>query len=131
MSENSVAEKTISHLKSRLDTAISARSTLEQEFSAQSALLTGFIGKLSQACKGTDILLDNRLAKLRTALKKSTSFADLEKEISTISALLQKHSVQNDTNIKKIQAQLQASGTRLQKVKKLYMLIMSRRRRLH
>ena len=119
MSENSVAEKTISHLKSRLDTAISARSTLEQEFSAQSALLTGFIGKLSQACKGTDILLDNRLAKLRTALKKSTSFADLEKEISTISALLQKHSVQNDTNIKKIQAQLQASGTRLQKVKKL------------
>ena len=119
MSENSVAEKTISHLKSRLDTAINARSTLEQEFSAQSALLTGFIGKLSQACKGTDILLDNRLAKLRTALKKSTSFADLEKEISTISALLQKHSVQNDTNIKKIQAQLQASGTRLQKVKKL------------
>jgi len=119
MSENSVADKTISHLKSRLDTAISARSTLEQEFSAQSALLTSFIGKLSQACKGTDILLDNRLAKLRTALKKSTSFADLEKEIETISALLQKHSLQNDKNIKKIQEQLQTSGTRLQKVKKL------------
>ena len=119
MSENTVAEKTISHLKSRLDTAINARSELEQEFSAQSALLTNFIGKLSQACKGTDILLDNKLAKLRTALKKATSFADLEKEIKTISALLQQHSIQNDNSIKKIQEQLHFSGARLQKVKNL------------
>ena len=119
MSDNSIAEKTISHLKSRLDTAIKARSKLEEEFSAQSALLTNFIGKLSQACKGTDILLDNKLAKLRTALKKSTSFADLEQEIKTISALLQQHSLQNDINIKKTQQQLQISGASLQKVKNL------------
>ena len=38
MSENSVAEKTINHLKSRLDAAINARSEIEEEFSAQSAL---------------------------------------------------------------------------------------------
>jgi len=119
MSDNSIAEKTISHLKSRLDTAIKARSQLEEEFSAQSALLTNFIGKLSQACKGTDILLDNKLAKLRSALKKSTSFADLEQEIKTISALLQQYSLHNDKSIKKTQEQLQASGARLQKVKKL------------
>lgn len=119
MSDNSIAEKTISHLKSRLDTAIKARSKLEEEFSAQSALLTNFIGKLSQACKGTDILLDNKLAKLRTALKKSTSFADLEQEIKTISALLQQYSQQNDINIKKTQQQLQVSGASLQKVKNL------------
>ena len=119
MSEKTVAEKTISHLKSRLDTAINARSELEQEFSAQSALLTNFIGKLSHACKGTDVLLDNKLAKLRSALKKATSFADLESEIQTISALLQQHSLQNDKSIKSIQEQLQSSGARLQKVKNL------------
>lgn len=119
MSENSVAEKTIKHLKSRLDTAISARSTLELEFSAQSALLTGFIAKLSQACKGTDILLDNKLAKLRLTLKKATSFADLEKEITTISALLQQHALQNDKNVKQLQETLQTSGSAVQKVKNL------------
>ncbi len=119
MSENSVAEKTINHLKSRLDTAINARSEIEEQFSAQSALLTSFIGKLSQACKGTDILLDNKLANLRSALKKSTSFADLEKEIKIISALLQQHSLQNDKNIKKIHEQLQASGISLQKTQNL------------
>jgi len=119
MGENTVADKTISHLKLKLDTAISARSELEEEFSAQSALLTGFIGKLSQACKGIDKLLDNKLANLRSSLKKSTSFADLEKEVRTISVLLQQHSVQNDKNIKKMNEQLQTSGASLQKVKKL------------
>ena len=119
MGENTVADKTISHLKLKLDTAISARSELEEEFSAQSALLTSFIGKLSQACKGIDKLLDNKLANLRSSLKKSTSFADLEKEVRTISVLLQQHSVQNDKNIKKMNEQLQTSGASLQKVKKL------------
>ncbi len=119
MSENTIAEKTISQLKSKLDTAISARSELENEFSAQSALLTNFIGKLSYTCKGIDKLLDNKLAKLRLSLKKATSFADLEKEIKTITALLQQHSLQNDNNIKKIHQQLQASAVSLQKIKEL------------
>lgn len=119
MSENTIAEKTISHLKSRLESAINARSELEQDFSAQSALLTNFIGKLSQACKGTDILLDNKLANLRSTLKKSTSFVDLEKEINVISALLKKHSLQNDKNIIKIHEQLATSSAKLQKVKDL------------
>lgn len=119
MGESTIAEKKISHLKSKLDTAINARSELEEEFSAQSALLTNFIGKLSQACKGVDKLLDNKLANLRSSLKKSTSFADLEKEIKTISALLQQHSVQNDKNLNKMQTQLQSSGASLQKAKNL------------
>jgi diguanylate cyclase (GGDEF)-like protein len=117
MSANTIAEKTISQLKSKLDTAINARSELENEFSAQSALLTNFIGKLSYTCKGIDKLLDNKLAKLRSSLKKATSFADLEKEIKTITALLQQHSLHNDSNIKKIHQQLQASAVSLQKVK--------------
>jgi diguanylate cyclase (GGDEF)-like protein len=117
MSENTIAEKTISQLKSKLDTAINARSELENEFSAQSALLTNFIGKLSYTCKGIDKLLDNKLANLRSSLKKATSFADLEQEIKTITALLQQHSLHNDSNIKKIHQQLQVSAVSLQKIK--------------
>jgi len=117
MGDKSVADKTISHLKSRLDSAIKARCELEQEFSTQSVLLTEFIGKLSQACKGTDIFLDNKLAKLRSTLKTSANFADLEKEIKTISALLQQHSVKNDKKINKVQEQILSSALSLQKAK--------------
>lgn len=119
MSNNSIAEKTISNLKLRLDTAISARLELEAEFNTQSLLLTDFIGKLSQACKGTDISLDNKLANLRAAIKKSAKVVDLEKDIKNIAVLLQKHSLNNDKNIKKIHEQLQACGSRLQKLDNL------------
>lgn len=119
MSEKSIAEKAIKQLKAKLNTAINTRSELESRFSAQSALLTNFIGKLSQACKGTDMLLDNKLAKLRSTLKTSVNFDDVEQEIKSISTLLQKHSLQNDRNIIKIHQQLQTAITNLQKVKNL------------
>ena len=117
MSENSVADKNIKDLKSRLKSAINARTELENEYSAQSALLTGFIGKLSQACKGTDILLDNKLAKLRTTLKTATSFTELENDIKVISTLLRQHSLKNDKSRIEIHEQLNSSGTGLQKLK--------------
>ena len=117
MSENSIADKTIKDLKSRLKSTINARTELENEFSAQSALLTGFIGKLSQACKGTDILLDNKLAKLRTTLKTATSFTELENDIKAISTLLRQHSLKNDKNRIEIHDQLNNSSTGLQKIK--------------
>jgi diguanylate cyclase len=119
MDENSAAERTISHLKSRLESALNASNKLEKEYSAQSCLLANFIGKLSKACKGTDILLDNKLADLRATLKSSTNFVDLEKEMKVISSLLNKHSLQNDKNIVKIHQQLQAACANLQKVKNL------------
>jgi diguanylate cyclase len=117
MSENSVADKTIKDLKSRLKSAVISRTELENEFSAQSALLTGFIGKLSQACKGTDILLDNKLANLRSTLKTATSFTDFEKDIKTISTLLRQYSLKNDKNRIEIHDQLSNSSTGLQKSK--------------
>ena len=117
MSENSVADKNIKDLKSRLKSAINARTELENEFSMQSALLTGFIGKLSQACKGTDILLDNKLAKLRTTLKTATSFTELENDIKVISTLLRQHSLKNDKSKIEIHDQLNSSSTGLQKLK--------------
>lgn len=119
MSGNSVAEKTINQLKLKLETAISARSELEEDFSAQSSLLINFIGKLSQACKGIDIQLDNKLAALRVSLKKSTSFAELEQSISAVTVILQQHSIQNDLNVKKLHEKLQITGKNLQKLKDL------------
>lgn len=119
MGQNTVADKTINQLKSKLDSAINARSELEEEFSAQSALLTTFIGKLSQACKGTDMLLDNKLANLRSSLKKSVTFVELEIQINAISALLQQHSVMNDKNVQKLHERLQDYGSYLQKSKDL------------
>lgn len=117
MSDNSVADKTIKELKSRLKSAINARTELENEFSSQSALLTSFIGKLSQACKGTDILLDNKLANLRTTLKKATSFTELENDIKKISTLLQQHSLKSEKSRMEIHDQLNNSSVGLQKIK--------------
>ena len=117
MTENSVGDKTIKDLRSRLKSAINSRTLLENEFSAQSALLTGFIGKLSQACKGTDILLDNKLANLRSTLKTATSFTALEKDIKKISTLLRQYSLKNDKNRIEIHDQLNNSSTGLQKSK--------------
>lgn len=117
MTENSVGDKTIKDLKSRLKSAINSRTLLENEFSAQSSLLTSFIGKLSQACKGTDILLDNKLANLRSTLKTATSFTALEKDIKKISTLLRQYSLKNDKNRIEIHDQLNNSSTGLQKSK--------------
>ncbi|TWX73912.1 hypothetical protein [Colwellia sp. C1TZA3] len=47
-----------------VNTAIDATSAL-------AALLNNFINKLLPACKGTDILLDNKLTNLKSALKNS------------------------------------------------------------
>ncbi|AWB58089.1 GGDEF domain-containing protein [Colwellia sp. Arc7-D] len=117
MTENSVGDKTIKDLRSRLKSAINSRTLLENEFSAQSSLLTSFIGKLSQACKGTDILLDNKLANLRSTLKTATSFTALEKDIKKISTLLRQYSLKNDKNRIEIHEQLNNSSTGLQKSK--------------
>ena len=63
-------------LKQQLSEAVSARQTLERTYESQFKLLAQFVLRLSLLCKGIDLDLDNRLAKLRTELAKS---ADLEK----------------------------------------------------
>ncbi|CAM5221502.1 hypothetical protein [Alishewanella longhuensis] len=63
-------------LKQQLIEAVTARKTLERTYENQFKLLAQFVLRLSLLCKGIDLELDNRLAKLRTELAKST---DLEK----------------------------------------------------
>ncbi|SEK83601.1 diguanylate cyclase (GGDEF) domain-containing protein [Colwellia chukchiensis] len=115
MTDKAVSDKAISRLKARLDRAVSARGELEQALSAQSALLIGFITKLSLACRGKDLSLDNKLAKLRATLKKSTNFSDLEREIASISPLLHQHIAQQEVDLKALQENLLLSALSVQK----------------
>ncbi|MER8149759.1 hypothetical protein ABS241_20435, partial [Acinetobacter baumannii] len=80
----------------------------------QFKLLAQFVLRLSLLCKGIDLDLDNRLAKLRTELAKST---DLEKllpfieETSNSLHLLEKKQQQE---IRQVQLDLTQAGRMLQ-----------------
>ncbi len=116
MSNNSVLNEELIKAQAKLDAVIKSRALLEEDFNAQSTLLTQFIGKLSQVCKGIDLELDNRLAKLRTLLKKSAPYSEIENEIATISQILQQHATKNEKHIREMHEQLHSAGKSLQRV---------------
>lgn len=116
MNDSSVAQKQLVALKRKLNTAIESRSTLENDFNLQSTLLIQFISKLTLISKGIDLELDNRLAQLRNLFSKSAPIADIEAKITTISKLLQQHSITNATNIAHMHEQFNQAGASLQKI---------------
>ena len=91
-------------------------AALEEDFNKQSTLLIDFINKLSMTCKGLDLELDNRLAKLRVLLTKSAPISDIETEIKKISVLLTKHISKNENNIRHLHDEFHQAGSALQKV---------------
>ena len=119
MSETSVFQRQLRQLKTKLDASIQARSTLEEDFNKRSALLTDFLVKLSHLCKGQDLELDNRIAKLRALLKKGAPVVDVEKELATISKLLTKQAGKNELNIRELHQKFHNAGVTLQKAKGL------------
>lgn len=66
-----------------LASALQARKALEDTYETQFKIMAQFVSRLSLVCKGVDIELDNRLAKLRTELNRGT---DLEKLLPFIEA---------------------------------------------
>ena len=116
MSGNSTVDREIAALKRKLDVAIESRSAIDDEFKLQSTLFTEFIIKLSQASKGTDLSLDNKLAKLRLLFTKSAPIADVQKLIKEITLLLQKFSIKKEQEILKLQGEFNIAGQALQKV---------------
>lgn len=116
MNDGSVAQKQLVALKKKLDIAIESRSSLENDFNAQSQLLIQFINKLSLVSKGIDLELDNRLAQLRTLFTKSAPISEIENKISVISKLLQQHSITNEKSIAHIHEQFTKAGENLQKI---------------
>jgi len=116
MSNNSVADKEIILLKKKLDLAITSRADLETDLKSQSSLLIKFIEKLSLVCKGMDITLDNKLANLRSMLKKSAPLPDIQSQIKSTALLLQKQSLKNELNLNKLHDRFHIAGLALQKI---------------
>lgn len=116
MSEKSIAQAQLKQLKTKLDASINSRAALEEDFNKQSTMLIDFISKLSMTCKGLDLELDNRLAKLRSLLTKSAPLADIENEIKKISVLLTRHTGRNEKNIRDLHTQFHHAGSALQKI---------------
>lgn len=116
MSSNSAVDKELGVLKRKLDSAVSARQTVENDLKHQSSLLSEFIIKLSQVGKGIDKSLDNKLAKLRTLFSSSASLVDIEKLVKETSAQLNKFSQKNTNDIRELQNEFNNAGAALQKV---------------
>ncbi|WP_448213284.1 GGDEF domain-containing protein [Colwellia sp. MEBiC06753] len=117
MSEKSVPHSQFNQLKIKLDTAINSHNELEEDFKKRSSLLNEFIAKLSLLCKGVDLVLDNRLAKLRNMLKKPFTVTALETELESITKLLQQQANKNDANIRQMHNEFHHAGELLQKSK--------------
>lgn len=115
MNDKSAAAVQIQALKQRLETAMKSRSTLEDDYKTNSEMLITFISKLSQACKGVNFELDNRLAKFRVLITKSGPIPEIQQEINIISKILEQHSLTNDHQIREMHEQFLSAGKTLQK----------------
>ncbi|WP_290618125.1 MULTISPECIES: GGDEF domain-containing protein [unclassified Arsukibacterium] len=106
-------------VKQQLANAINARKKLENAYESQFKILAQFVVRLSLVCKGTDLELDNRLAKLRTELTKGTDLEKLIPFITDTSQSLQLLDSKQQREIKEIQQQLNQAGKLLQQQKGL------------
>lgn len=119
MSLQNTTNQEVVKLKKKLDAAVNARLELQSSLEVQSSAFIQFITKLSQTAKGIDVVLDNKLAKLRKTLEKSLSWQEVENMFKDISQLLQKHSTNNDKNIDQLHEKFHHAGLVLQQLKNL------------
>lgn len=106
-------------LKQQLANAIKARTTLEDAYESQFKILAQFVLRLSLVCKGVDLELDNRLAKLRNELAKGTDLEKLIPFIADTNQSLQLLDAKQQRDIKEVQQQLNQAGKLLQQQKGL------------
>lgn len=101
-------------LKQQLTEALQARKSLERTFESQFKLLAQFVQRLSLLCKGIDLDLDNRLAKLRQELVKNADLEKLLPFIEDTSNTLQHIEKKQLQDIKTVQSELTQAGKLLQ-----------------
>lgn len=106
-------------LRQQLTTALKARKILEDTYEQQFQILSQFVSRLSLACKGIDIELDNRLAKLRTELARGTDLEKLLPFIEDTSESLKHIDSKQQQEVRHIQQGLTEAGKQLQKQKGL------------
>ena len=105
--------------KQQLNDALKARKALEDTYEAQFKILALFVSRLSLACKGVDVDLDNRLAKLRTELNRGTDLEKLLPFIEGTSENLKQLEAKHQLDVQKVQRGLTEAGKLLQKQKGL------------
>ena len=102
-------------VKQQLANAVKARKQLEDTYESQFKILSQFVSRLSLACKGIDIDLDNKLARLRQEFAKGT---DLEKILPLVESAVEALKVLESrqlSDLKKAQNTLTDAGKLLQK----------------
>lgn len=102
-------------IKQQLSASIAARQSLETTYEMQFAKLSQFIAKLSYVCRGIDVELDNRLAKLRKELKKNVDIDKVEPLLDEINQLLKHQETRSAQHLKLTQQTLTDAGKSLQK----------------
>lgn len=105
--------------RQQLSNALKARKALEDTYEAQFKILALFVSRLSLACKGVDVDLDNRLAKLRTELNRGTDLEKLLPFIEGTSENLKLLEAKHQLDVQKVQQGLTEAGKLLQKQKGL------------
>lgn len=107
------------NLQQQLAAAIKARKLLEDTYEHQFKMLAQFVSRLSLACKGIDLDLDNRLARLRQELSKGTDLEKLVPFIEQTSESLRNLESRQLQESKYFQHELSEKGKQLQKHKGL------------
>ncbi|WP_105254660.1 GGDEF domain-containing protein [Pseudoalteromonas sp. T1lg75] len=106
-------------LRKKLHSAISQRQTIEVTRQEQVSILAQFIAKLSLACKGIDLELDNRLATFRKQLQQGAHFQELGPIIAELSTLLTRHEANLEAQLRQLQSCVEQAGSKLQQRKGL------------
>lgn len=102
-------------LKRQLATAVKARKLLEDTYETQFKILSQFVARLSLTCKGIDLDLDNKLAKLRQELARSTDLEKILPLIEAASDALRALESRQLSDLRQAQSMLTDAGKQLQK----------------
>ena len=105
--------------KQQLAAAVKARQQLEVTYESQFQILTQFVSRLSLVCKGIDVELDNKLARLRQDLNRGTDLEKLLPQLDATTEQLKQIEVKQTLDVKKAQYSISEAGKLLQKQKGL------------
>lgn len=113
------ASTDIETLKKRLHEQQRAVKLLEQQSQSDSQLYQRLLGKLSQACRGQNLELDNKLALLRAQLADNADLHKSTKLLDTVEALLEQQAQHTEQQLTSTRNTLTCAGKQLQQVRGL------------
>ncbi len=105
--------------KQQLAAAVKARQQLEVTYESQFQMLTQFVSRLSLVCKGIDVELDNKLARLRLDFNRGTDLETLLPQFEATMEHLKQLETKQLLDVKKAQYSISEAGKLLQKQKGL------------